>query len=286
MAKSRFPKDGRSAPPPSTDRPWGGRYASVLEVLGAHAAVADLEPCENRGKELSASEALLRRYFQRHGQGAVDIVLGDGLYITQDMIRLCREDLGTHLLVKGSEETLVIVRNADEIIESRSRPIEVARGVDLLRGVAFEIQAVSGLRHADASHPLKVARVKLDRIKGTNRNSCEDFWIITTDQTLTPLQMRELAHLRWSIENHAFRALSAAVDSKHRCTRGENSGKRFEVLMLLMFLAFTLLLAYHAQLDQDVLWKSFRLRRMTLAHLVDCFILSLQSSAGAFAPDT
>ena len=98
--------------------------------------------------------------------------------------------------------------------------------------------------------------------------------------------MRELAHLRWSIENHAFRALSAAVDSKHRWMRGENSGKRFEVLMLLMFLAFTLLLAYHAQLDQDVLWKSFRLRKMTLAHLVECFILSLQSSAGAFAPDT
>jgi hypothetical protein len=216
----------------------------------------------------------------------VDVVLGDGLYITQGMIRLCREELGTHLLVKTSEESLIIVRNAEEIIESRSRPIEETRGVDLLRGVAFEIQAVSGLRHADVPHPLKVARVKLDRIKGPNRNSCEDFWILTTDQSLTPLQMRELAHLRWSIENHAFRALSAAVDSKHVWTRGENSTKRFEVLMLLMFLAFTLLLAYHAQLDQDVLWKSFRLRRMTLAHLVECFVLSLQSSAGAFAPDT
>lgn len=263
-----------------------GRYASVLEVLGAHAAVADFEPCENRGKELPAAEALLRRYFRRHGQGVVDVVLGDGLYITQGMIRLCREELGTHLLVKTSEEGLVIVRNAEELIESRSRPIEETRGVDLLRGVAFEIQAVSGLRHADVPHPLKVARVKLDRIKGTNRNSCEDFWIITTDQSLTPLQMRELAHLRWSIENHAFRALSAAVDSKHLWTRGENSAKRFEVLMLLMFLAFTLLLAYHAQLDQDTLWKSFRLRKMTLAHLVECFVLSLPSSAGAFAPDT
>ncbi|MGH9782744.1 MAG: hypothetical protein ACRD88_01045 [Terriglobia bacterium] len=260
-----------------------GRYASVLEVLGAHAAVADLEPCENKGKELPASAVLLRRFFQRH-PGSIDVVLGDGLYITQDMIRLCREELSTHLLVKGSEETLVIVRNAEEIIESRSRPIEETRGVDLLRGVAFEIQAVSGLRHMDVPHPLKVARVKLDRIKGSNRNSCEDFWIITTDQSLTPLQMRELAHLRWSIENHAFRALSAAVDSKHVWTRGPNSDRRFEVLMLLMFLAFTLLLAYHAQLDQDVLWKLFRLRKMTLAHLVECFILSLQSAAGAFAP--
>lgn len=262
-----------------------GRYASVLELLGAHAAVADLEPYDTRGKELPASEALLRRFFQRH-PGSIQVVLGDGLYITQGMIRLCREELGTHLLVKTSEESLVLLRNAEEIIESRSRPIEETRGVDLLRGVAFEIQAVCGLRHADVPHPLKVARVKLDRIKGPNRNSCEDFWIVTTDQTLTPLQMRELAHLRWSIENHAFRALSAAVDSKHRWTRGENSEARFVVLMLLMFLAFTLLLAYHAQLDRDVLWRSFRLRRMTLAHLVECFILSLPGSAGAFAPDT
>lgn len=263
-----------------------GRYASVLEILGGHAAVADLEPCESKGKELGASEALLRRHFRRHGQGTVDIVLGDGLYITQGMIRLCREELGTHLLVKSTEESLVILRNAEEIFESRSRPIEQARGVDLPRGVAFEIQAVSGLRHVDVPHPLKVARVQLERLKGPNRNSCEDFWIITTDQSLTPLQMRELAHLRWSIENHAFRALSAATDSKHRWTRAENSGRRFEVLMLLMFLAFTLLLAYHAQLDQDVLWNAFRLRRLTLAHLVECFILSLRSSAGAFAPDT
>jgi hypothetical protein len=261
-----------------------GRTASVLEILGAHAAVADLEPCQNKGKELPASEALLRRYFHRH-PGSIDVVLGDGLYITQGMIRLCREELGTHLLVKTSEESLVLVRNAEEMFESRSRPIEESRGVDLPRGVAFEIQAVSGLRHADVPHPLKVARVKLERIKGPNRNSCEDFWIITTDQSLTPLQMRELAHLRWSIENHAFRALSAAMDSKHAWTRGENSDARFEVLMLLMFLAFTLLLAYHAQLDRDVLWNRFRLRHMTLAHLVECFILSLRSSAGAFAPD-
>jgi len=261
-----------------------GRYASVLEILGAHAAVADLEPCDNKGKELPASETLLRRFFQRHA-GSIDVVLGDGLYITQGMIRLCREDFGTHLLVKSTEESLVILRNAKELFQSRSRPIEEARGIDLPRGVAFHIQAVSGLRHGDVPHPLKVAHVKLDRIKGVNRGA-EDFWIITTDQTLTPLQMRELAHLRWSIENHAFRALSAAMDSKHVWTRGENSGKRFEVLMLLMFLAFTLLLAYHAQLDQDVLWKTFRLRRMTLAHLVECFILSLQSSAGAFSPDT
>lgn len=47
----------------------------------------------------------------------------------------------------------------------------------------------------------------------------------------------------------------------------------------------TLLLAYHAQLDQDVLWNAFRLRRLTLAHLVERLIPPLRTSAGAFAPN-
>lgn len=52
-----------------------GRYASVVEVLGAPAAVVDLEPCEGKGKQLPSSEGVLRRVFRRHGRGFVDIVL-------------------------------------------------------------------------------------------------------------------------------------------------------------------------------------------------------------------
>ena len=266
----------------------GGRYASVLEILGTHAAVVDLEPCPHRGKELPASETLLKRAFGRNRSGFVDIVLGDGLYLTQSMIDLCRTQLGTHLLVKTTEEdTLVLLQRARLFLEEgdvTAREVERVRGVDAERGIDFEIEALSGLRHAQSSHPLKVARVKIERLKGPHQGAQETFWVVTTDQSLTALQMRELAHLRWSIENDAFRALSAAVDSKHVWTRGKNSAAIFEVLMLLMFLAFTLSLAYHAELDRDRLWEMFRLRRSTLAHLVDCFILSLQGAAGAFAP--
>jgi hypothetical protein len=96
--------------------------------------------------------------------------------------------------------------------------------------------------------------------------------------------MRELAHRRWSIENEGFRALSAAVDSKHVWTRGKNAAAIFPILMLLMFLAFTLTLAFHAHLDAKVLWETFRLKRVTLGHLVSCFLLSLPGAAGAFGP--
>jgi len=30
-------------------------------------------------------------------------------------------------------------------------------------------------------------------------------------------------------------------------------------------------LAYHARLDREVLWEAFRLRRLTLAYLVECW---------------
>ncbi len=90
--------------------------------------------------------------------------------------------------------------------------------------------------------------------------------------------MRELAHLRWSIENHAFRALNEATNSKHVWPRGAKAERTLVVLMLAMFLA------YHHPLDMDHPWETFRLRRFTLRHLVDGWILSLPDAGGTFAP--
>jgi hypothetical protein len=74
---------------------WGGRYASAVEILGKPSVVIDSEPAPGHGHELATSEAVLRRAAESFGKGFVDIVLGDGLYITQAMLRLCRvRDLG------------------------------------------------------------------------------------------------------------------------------------------------------------------------------------------------
>jgi hypothetical protein len=73
------------------------------------------------------------------------------------------------------------------------------------------------------------------------------------------------------------------VNSKHVWARGKQAALTFEVLMLMMFLAFTLVLAYHAHLDREALWSALRLRRITLAYLVECWIVSLRTAAGAFS---
>ncbi len=183
-------------------------------------------------------------------------------------------------------DTLSILQDAEAIFRAGgefSKEVETARGTDAERGFRYEVWAASGFHHTGFADSLKVARVRTHPLKGPRKGKIETFWIITTDLTLSADQMRELAHLRWSIENHAFRALNAAVNSKHVWARGEQAALTFEVLMLMMFLAFTLVLAYHAHLDREALWRAFRLRRVTLAYLVECWIVSLRTAAGAFS---
>jgi hypothetical protein len=122
-------------------------------------------------------------------------------------------------------------------------------------------------------------------LQGARKGQTETRWAITTDVRLTAAQMRELAHLRWSIENQTFRALSDQVDSKHVWTRGRRAAETYETLMLVMSLAFTLVLGYRAHLDVQKLWETRRLRRVTLAYLGECWLLSLQDAASLFAAD-
>jgi len=266
----------------------GGREASVLELLGSHAAVLDLEPSRGRGHELATGERLLRRAAQRHGHGFIQIVLADGLYPTEPMMRLCRQELGVHLLVKTQElDSLLILKGAEAIFNApqMSRDVEHVKGTDGVRGMAYELWAAGGFTHGQFPHKLKVARLRIRMLKGPRKSKTETWWIVTTDETLTAEQMRELAHRRWSIENHTFRAMNGHMNTKHVWTRGKSAEQTFEALMLLMALAFTLVLAFHAHLDWEALWESLRLRRVTLAYLAECLLLSLPEAAGLFSAD-
>jgi hypothetical protein len=259
---------------------WGKRYASAVEMIADAPVVLDFEPSAGEGHELATSEALLRRVFYqfRDGEdGLADIVLGDGIYITQKMLKLCRYELGTHLLVKTTElDSLLILKDAEALFNAAAegtQGIERQRGLDAERGLSYEIWAASGFEHADFEEKLKVARVRIQPLKG--EEAAETFWVITTDTTLSGPDMRELAHRRWAIENHGFRALNDSMNSKHVWTRGKNSEDTFEVLMLMMILSFMLVVAYHAQVDPEALWEKLRLRRLTLRHLAEEWLMTL-----------
>jgi hypothetical protein len=259
---------------------WGKRYASAVEMLGDAPVVLDFEPAPGEGHELATSAKVLRRVFKEFGVlegGLADIVLGDGLYITQGMLRLCREELGTHLLVKTKElASLLILQDAESLFNASSDAVgEVERvsGVDAERGLSYEVWAAPGFEHDGFAGALKVARVRTQPLKAGQ--GAETFWIVTTDSTLSANDMRELAHRRWSIENHGFRTLNDAMNSKHVWTRGKHAAETFEALMLMMILSFVLVVAYHAQLDPQEIWRKYRLRRMTLRQLADQWLMSL-----------
>ena len=266
---------------------WGKRYASAVEMLGEAGVLLDFELSPGQGHELATSEAVLRRVFAEFGDlegGLADIVLGDGAYITEGMLRLCRKDLGTHLLVKTKElETLLILQDAEAIFGAPDldRQVEHERGMDSERNLRYEVWAASGFTHGTFEGELKVARVRTEPLKGSEK--AETFWIVTTDAALTANDMRELAHRRWSIENHGFRALSEAMNAKHVWTRGEKSGQTFEVLMLIMLLSFLLVVAYHAQLEPERIWKQWRLRKVTLAWLADQWRMTLYNASPFWA---
>ncbi|HXG60099.1 MAG TPA: hypothetical protein VNO22_01885 [Planctomycetota bacterium] len=264
---------------------WGGRYVSAVEILGKPSVVIDFEPAPGKGHELAASQAVLRRCVTSLGKGFVDIVLGDGLYITQGMLRLCPEDLGTHLLVKTKElDSLNLLKDAEAIFEAAGEfgpEVEHRQGIDLVRGLSYEIWAATGFRHEGYERELKVARVVTEPIKGQGER--ETFWIITTDLTLCAEDMRELAHLRWSIENHGFRALNEAMNSKHVWTRGARAAEVFEALMLMMLLSFMLVVAFEAELDEEKLFQKCRVRRLTLKQLTEYWLMSINEAEGLFA---
>ena len=267
---------------------WGKRYASAVEILGTASVLLDFEPSPGQGHELATSEAVLRRVFQEFGTlegGLADIVLGDGAYITVGMLKLCRHELKTHLLVKTKElETLLILKDAEALFNAPvdvMNPIEHQRGNDLERKLTYEVWAASGFTHAEFQGDLKVARVRSQPLKGDE--APETFWIVTTDTSLTANDMRELAHRRWTIENHGFRALNDAMNSKHVWTRGEHAEQTFEALMLIMLLSFMMVVSYQAQLEPEKIWRQWRLRKLTFAWLADQWRMTLHNTSPLWA---
>jgi hypothetical protein len=110
--------------------------------------------------------------WQRHGPSFADLVLGDGLYLTAPMLRLVRQELGAHLLVKTTElETLNILKDAEAIFQSpecsRDGAVEHAQATDAERAMAYEVWAAPGFHHVGYDKPLKVARVELPPPQGT-----------------------------------------------------------------------------------------------------------------------
>lgn len=241
--KVELPRAGRVRIGVIDGSSFGKLLASVFQCLGAVAVPLDLEPYEKYGKELPASYTLLKRVAAQHGKGFVDYIGGDGLYLTHEFFRLCREEMSCHGFIKTDEETSTLRQDADGLFDA-SPPlpgVEYVEGVDEQRYLSYRIWASGDFQWDDLPFPLKIARVEETFLKGKEAGKTVRFYVITTDESLTALDLRQLGHLRWGIENNGFKGLNGQCHSKHRFFRKDTSA--MAKLILILFVSYILVQA-------------------------------------------
>lgn len=152
--------------------------------------------------------------------------------------------------------------------------IERVSGFDINRLCDYTIEAVGDIHMPGLKHKLKIAHVKEYYPK---LNRIEEFFAITTKQDLTASELRELAHIRWGIENNVFRQLNQLITSKGVHTHNQ---KVLTSLLLLWYIGFSLLNAFLFQCSITGFRQIFDRARQTFSIKVAHMRLSLSSGYG------
>jgi len=189
---------------------------------------------------------LLDRVFDEYGDGFVDIFLLDGLYTDKKTINQVLSHK-SHVLIKSTETGLNIIKDAEGLFNGFSSGLlghweeypgmEHEKGFDSTRMCEYELWACGDFEFPGVKESMKVAHIKESYIK---EERTEDFFLIT-DENLSGLQMRELGHIRWHIENNGFKQLDEQTNCDHVYTHCAHT---FVALMLLMFIGWNLLLLF------------------------------------------
>lgn len=258
---------------------FGKFMASCFAAIGEQVNIwVDLEPITKRGKELVSSKKLVKRLVDRLGKKFVDIVLLDGLYVAKDFIKKTLAS-GIDVLIKTTEEGLNIIKEAESIFKHRDSfkgSVEEKEGFDEIRGVLYKVLAAVGFNHQGIK--MKVAKVWE---KEPKRAEEQVFWVLTTNQDLSGLAMRELAHIRWHIENNGFKDLSEHVNSKHVWTHDPLT---FQVITLMLFVGWNLFDMYQANLSKENIRKEYAGVHITKAFVSMVLTESLMIQYGSRSP--
>lgn len=214
----------------------GGQWMSVTLEVGDIPVPVSAVRYPKRGKELVASHAMLRHIGRQEGRSVFDLMLFDGLYANEPIWAAC-EEVGVQGVVKLKPEEadrLLILKDARGLFDApKSSPgVEYVKGVDQTRGCLYHVWAVADLEWSTRGRRLKVARVREKWLKGPYKGQTLEFWVISQDPELDALALRQLAHLRWFIENKGFKGFNEQAHTKH-VFRRESAGA-FNISLLQM----------------------------------------------------
>lgn len=230
----------------------GGQLASVLVEAGDVPTCLGLERIPKRGKELPVSLALIQ---SKIPSDKLDYLLADGLYACEEFWRVC-ESTGVSGVVKTPEESLTILQDANGLFDAKERleGVEFTEGTDAQRECTFRGWGVENLPWSHRERLLKVVRVEETFFKGKFAGGTHRFWVLSQDQSLSAVSLRELAHQRWFIENEGFKALNEQVHSKHLYSHDPDTAW---VISLLQIIGAMLISAYHwflSEMKESLEW--------------------------------
>ena len=104
---------------------------------------------------------------------------------------------------------------------------------------SYQIIQAGGFFHAGIDTPLTVAKVEEGVIR---TGEVLTFWVVTSASYLIPEELREMAHLRWDVENNGFKAANQTVVTKR--IYSHNPHAQAAVLLILLTVCNLLLLFY------------------------------------------
>jgi hypothetical protein len=189
-------------------------YLSAFVLSGKTEYPLLIEDCEKRGKELPVSEVLLDKAKKILGKDFPQLILVDALYFNVNSFRRVREK-NSHILIKCKEpEFREVLKDAQFVFNAKDEVVDnivMANGFDSQRMCSWKIKITS---EEFAGYPIKIAHLIEDYLLEKEDKSHIECWIVTTDLSLTPNEIREIAHLRWHIENNVFKRLSHLVGTK------------------------------------------------------------------------
>jgi hypothetical protein len=226
--------------------------------------ILDVEPMRQGEEECAAALRLLRRMRQKYGARFFDVVAVDSWYANGPFLKTVVEELGWPVIAvlkqeryEAHQETLALTRG--------QKPAQVVER----DGRQVEIWDVPSLRFTDTyAGPVRVVRVR-ERWRERKRAGKEWrreekeqqwIWVVAGDlEAYSAAAIRDLGHLRWKIENHAFGELTQHWHLTH-CAH--HHPVAVVALLWIKIIAFTLFHAF-ALLHG----KLFRLGKATLNEL-------------------
>jgi hypothetical protein len=190
----------------------GTHYLSMLDLCGKTDYPVMFLPYDKQGKELPTSRLLLRQAKTTLGSQFPELLLLDGEYFTKNIFDEVAAAKAS-LLIKSKEPFRDVHQDAQLLFQAKAKfPGDIIEesGFDVERCCHWSIEITSG---QFAGYALQVAHLVEDYPK-RKANRHVECWIVTTELSLLPREIREAAHLRWHVENNVFKRLSKQSGTK------------------------------------------------------------------------